>query len=491
MLHASLKYSATTMNFLRTDTLLCFYLIVLCIGFLGCAKSFNPDVERGSDYNFREGYPEVRFTAIGLIDDEGNPNINMAADIVYGSLIYDQKDSSYVSNIAINIQIIDQDDPENVIDSKRYTLQIDKQDPNIIYSQESFTFREEIEVEPGNYSINFTLTDLSSNKKITSTDQTFIPNPENNISNLTNIKMMGKNMDDEDPAWTPITTYDVPGRVDSLKFLFQVTNNDSDEPMVVNSRLLRFRSDTSYAQPMHYSRPSDVHLNYKGIEYSEEEIIQNTQRKLLESGNVLIEFTFGQQQRGNYRFEVEADGHSEDSEMYKARDFGVKSDNYPSIQSAREMARPLIYLMNEKNYEQLMKINNSDSLKRAIDRFWLKHIGNKNKTKKVISKFYGRVEEANKEFSNFKEGWKTDRGMMFILFGRPWYIDRISNDRIQWSYSYSRSEHDRNFYFYRPHSQSEYFPFEYYILQRSDSYYRVQYRQVQLWLSGVIMEREI
>ena len=33
------------------------------------------------------------------------------------------------------------------------------------------------------------------------------------------------------------------------------------------------------------------------------------------------------------------------------------------------------------------------------------------------------IEEANKQFSNYKEGWKTDMGMMYILFGPPWYIE--------------------------------------------------------------------
>lgn len=468
-----------------------YMLLILSIGFMGCAKSFNPDIERGSNYNFKDGHPEARFTATGLIGEDGNPKIDITADIVYGSLIYDQKDGTYNSGIAIDIQIIDQENPDNIIESKQYTLDINKEDPNIVYSQDILTFQKEIVVDPGDYRVNFTLTDNNSDKKISSSARTFIPDPESNITNLTNIMLMGKNMEDEDPNWSPITTYDVPGRVDSLKFTFQVTNNDSDEPMTVDSRLVRFKSDTNYAQPMHYNRPSDMSINYKGIDYSDEEAIQTTQRKLLEPGNVLIEFTFGQQQRGNYRFEVEADNKSADSEMYKARDFGVKSKNYPSIQSAREMARPLVYLMENKEYNQLMEKNNSDSLKRAIDRFWLENIGDPNKAKSIIEKYFNRVEEANKRFSNFKEGWKTDRGMMFILFGPPWYIDSINNDTIQWSYSYNRSDPERNFYFNRPHSQSEYYPFEHYILYRLDSYYSVQYRQIQLWLSGQIMQRQI
>jgi len=464
--------------------------LILAVALMGCAKDYNPDIERGSNYNFRTGYPEVRFSAIGLIDDNGDPKINIAADIVYGSLIYNEQNDTLVSEIAVDIQIINQKNPENVIDSKRYTLSIKKDNPDIVYSQEVFTFQKEVAVEPGDYKINLTLTDLNSDKKITSSSQTYIPNPGNNVSNLTNIMMQGKDMSDEEPGWAPITTYDVPGRVDSLKFVFQVTNNNSDEPLTVESELLRFESDTSYTRPMHYNGYSPSSIQYKGIDYDEEETIQSTQRKLIQPGNVLIEFTFGQQERGNYRFQVQTEGSTEESDLFKGRDFGVKSKNYPSIKSARELARPLAYLMGDKEYNRMMEINDSDSLKEAVDRFWLRNIGNKSKTRSVIEKYYQRVEEANKQFSNFKEGWKTDPGMMYILFGPPWYVDRTLEE-MYWSYAYDRTDPERNFYFYQPRFQSEFFPFEHYLLNRSQSYFSVQYQQIELWLSGLILQRNI
>lgn len=467
------------------------YLLILGIGLMGCAKSMNPDIERGSDYNFRDGYPEVRFSAIGLIDNEGEPKINIAADIVLGSLIYNKEGDQYISHLTIDVQIINQTNPDNIIGSKQYEVDIEKEDPDIVYSQQIHTFEQEIDVEPGRYTINFTLTDQSSDKKITHSTETYLPNPDSNVSNLTNIRMEGKNMSAEDPSWTPITTYDVPGRVDSLKFIFQVTNNNSSEPLVIDSRLLHFESDTSYARPMHFNNYSPSSVQYKGIDYNEEEVIQSTQRKLVEPGNVLIEFTFGNQQRGNYRFEVQTNISSEeDEEAYKARDFAVKSKNYPSIKSARELARPLIYLMREKEYEDLMAISDSDSLKAAVDRFWLRNIGNKSRTKSVIKKFYNRVEEANKQFSNFKEGWKTDPGMMYILLGPPWYVDERL-DQMYWSYSYNRSDPERNFYFFEPRNKTEFFPFNHYILRRSQSYFNLQYQQVELWLSGSIMQRSL
>ncbi len=478
------------MKHIRFHSLAPQYFLILVLCLMGCAKSFNPDIERGGNYTFRAGHPEVRFSAIGLINDQGDPQINIAADIVYGSLIYNEEQDTLVSDLAIDIQIVDQDNPENVISSKRYTFSIKKQNPNIVYSQEVYTFQRDIPVGPGNYKINFTLTDLNSDKRITSSANTFIPNPENNVSNLTNIKMMGKNMAKDQPSWSPITTYDVPGRVDSLKFIFQVTNNKSNEPLTVDSKLMRFKSDTSIARPMHYNDYSPSSIQYKGIDYDKREIIQSTQRKLIEAGNVLIEFTFGQQKRGNYRFQVKTNGATEDSDLFKARDFAVKSTNYPSIQTARELARPLAYLMDDNEYEEMMKISDSDSLKEAVDRFWLRHIGNKHKTKNVIKKYYQRVEEANKQFSNFKEGWKTGPGMIYVLFGPPWYVD-TTLEEMYWSYSYNRSDPERNFYFYQPRFKSKYFPFEHYLFRRSQSYFSVQYQQVELWLSGLILQRNI
>ncbi|MEL7834006.1 GWxTD domain-containing protein [Fodinibius sp. Rm-B-1B1-1] len=467
------------------------YIVILGAGLIGCAKSMNPDIERGSSYNFLDGLPEVRFSAIGLIDDQGAPKIDLAADLVLGSLIYNKEGDQYVANVTIDVQIINKSNPDNVSGSNRYTVAIEREDPNIVYSQQVHTFEKEIQVDPGEYTINFTLTDQNSDKKVTHSTNTYLPNPENNIANLTNIRMEGKNMSEDNPEWSPITTYDVPGRVDSLKFIFQVTNNKSNEPLTIDSQLLRFESDTTYARPMHYNNYSPSSIQYKGIDYDEEEVIQSTQRKLVEPGNVLIEFTFANQRRGNYRFEVQTNKSSDDSdESFKARDFSVKSKNYPSIKSAEELAQPLIYLMSEKDYENLMAIENADSLKQAVDRFWLRNIGNRGQGRSVIKKFYNRVEEANKQFSNFKEGWKTDPGMMYILLGPPWYVNERL-DEMFWSYSYNRSDPERNFSFYEPRNKNEFFPFDHYLLRRSQSYFTLQYQQIDLWLSGSIMRRNL
>jgi GWxTD domain-containing protein len=455
---------------------------------MSCARSSNPDVQRGSTYKYQAGYPEVRFSGVGFLNERNQPSIEIAADIVYGSLIFKEVDGKQQANIAIDVRVINQKDAEDIVQSKHFEFDIENNDDGLINSQQSYIFEKRLDVPAGNYKVYFTVIDLNSNKEITRVTNTGIPNPEIDKIDLTDIRMLGKDVDTDSAQWLPVNTYNIPGRVDSLMFIFQATNTSSDQPLTINTKLVQFESDTSIARAMDYPNYSSSSLPTIGIDYDQEEIIQQSQRNLLQKGNVFIEFKFAQQQRGNYRFKVSSD--KEGAELFKARDFGVKSTNYPALKNARELAGPLAYVMDENEYEELISIQNLDSLKIAIDRFWLKNVGDKEKAQQVIQLYYQRAEEANKEFSNFKEGWKTDTGMIYILFGAPWYVQR-SVGNLEWSFSYNRSDPRRNFSFDQPTIESEFFPFTFYLLNRSQLYYNVEYKQRNLWLSGLILQRRI
>jgi GWxTD domain-containing protein len=247
---------------------------------------------------------------------------------------------------------------------------------------------------------------------------------------------------------------------------------------------------------MQFNNYGNSSLPYKGIEYDEYEIVRQTDRVLQQEGSVLLEIPVDPLSRGNYRFEVlvyEGDQEpTEDQEslLYKAREFAIKSENYPFLRTPRELAEPLVYLMKEDEYETMMAIEDDTQLKEAVDRFWLSNVQSLSDAGLTLEKYYQRVEEANKQFSNFKEGWKTDAGMMYILFGQPWYVERQVNV-MRWSYSYDRSDPETNFLFEQPKVKNEFFPFNNYLLLRSQSYYSVYYRQLQLWLSGGILQRDI
>ncbi|WP_340106247.1 GWxTD domain-containing protein [Rhodohalobacter sp. 8-1] len=459
----------------------------LCFTFLSCARSMNPDVERGSMYQFQDGYPEVRMTAIGLLDAQDNPYISVTSEIVYGSLVYRTIEGQTFAQVTIEIRVNEKEGDFST--SSRDQLDIFTESSDSYMNQEVFSYEKDLDVEPGSYEIEVSVTDNSSGRTVVRKTDTLIPDPESPVTNLTSIRLSGKIIGENSGEYSPITTYDVPSRLDSLSLEFQVTNNDTEDPLTVNASLLRFEADTTAARRLSYNNYSSSSIQYQGIDVRDPEQIDSNVRRLDQPGSVLIEFKYDLLDRGNYRFEVETVD-QEGETIYRARDFAVKSKNYPSVASAREMAAPLIYIMDEGNHEEMMSISDPDSLKEAIDRFWLSNVGSQSRARSVINLYYERVEQANKQFSNFKEGWKTDMGMIYILFGPPWYVDRTLN-RMQWSYSYDRNDPRRNFYFERNRIPNEYFPFNHYIVQRSQSYFNLVYQQTELWRSGRILEANL
>ena len=456
---------------------------------LSCASSQEANIERGSNFNFKAGQPELYASAFGYIDEDQGPTLTLRAEIIKNTLSFKKDGDSLSAEFALDFQIQDQDNPENIIQTVRIQRTITvASDNSIPSSREAITIERQLQVDPSRYQIVASMQDLNNDQSVTQRFETYIPKTETEAYTLSNIQMYGKQIGDK--QWQPINTYSVRGRVDSLRFVFQIIGGDNGERMTLNSTLLRFKSDTSHARSMHFADYSSSSIEYKGIDYDEETEIQSTQRILTDYNSVFIEYKFANQERGNYRFEVTATKGNKKNDVYKGRAFGIKSKNFPSIQTPREMARPMAYLMNEDNYEDLISISDSDSLKQAIDRFWLKHIGNASKAKKVIELYYDRVEQANKQFSNFKEGWKTDFGMIFVLFGPPWYTDDGLKE-MTWFYSYNRSNPEYRYHFDQPKLQNEFFPFQHYVLDRINGYYNVEYSQQQLWLTGQILTRRI
>ncbi|MDR9418873.1 MAG: GWxTD domain-containing protein [Gracilimonas sp.] len=443
-------------------------------------------IDRGSDYSYQPGFPELRIASSAFIDSSNNSKISVSGDIVYGSLIYSNKDGVFEAPFSIEIAINNTDDSQTPVIREIFSDTLRGKSENIIHDQDVYQFRREFSINPGTYDIQVAITDNSSQKQVIREATTIVPSANSNVANITNVSLLAKNSSIDEGSFNQATTYHIPSKSDSLRFQFQVTNNAPDSEFEFQMRLLKFRNDTSIARPMNFLNYSPSSMPYIGIDYDEFEVIQSSVRTFNQSGNVIIEYNFHELPRGNYRLEVQSEDNSE-SDIYKAIEFSIKSPNFPAVKTPRELARPLYYLMDENEFNKMMSIEDPDELKAAIDRFWLTNIENSRVAKDVLSLYYERVEEANKQFSNFKEGWKTDPGMIYILFGPPIYLDTFS-DQMAWYYSYNRNDPEERFFFDLSKIRSKYYPFYNYILQRDGSLYNVQRRQIQMWLSGLILQ---
>lgn len=458
--------------------------VVLVSSILSCNNAYIAEVDRAGDYDYQPGYPELRVVGAGFVDvDTDSSFIELTAEVVYASLVFKNIDGLFSSEIELDVQVVDQVQPDRILGTTNSTYIISDSSSFVVNSQDSYQIFKRIPVPPGAYNVRVILRDASNERESFRRLEIEIPNPSESRSYLTNIQVFAKD-EAESPIFEPVTTYNLSETSDSVRLVFQVTNNRVNEPQTIDTRLIKFESDTMHARPMSWPDYTPASLPYKGIDYGEYEVINTSKRILTDAGTVTIELFFENLKRGNYRFEVRTQAAGE--EVFKARDFSIKSPHYPSLRTPRELAAPLIYIMREDEHADLMAISDPKAQKYAVDRFWLSNIKNTAKALQVIELFYERVEEANKQFSNYKEGWKTDMGMMYVLFGPPWYVQRSLGEE-KWAYSHNLYDFETNFNFVAPRIKNKFYPFENYQLVRNQQYFSIQYQQVQKWLSGSIL----
>lgn len=158
-------------------------------------------------------------------------------------------------------------------------------------------------------------------------------------------------------------------------------------------------------------------------------------------------------------------------------------NQFPALTTARELIEPLIYMTSA---DERRKLYAAEDSKTALDRFWL-DIANQdqNLAKQLIKLYYQRVQEANIFFSSHKEGWLTDRGMIYIIFGVPAAVNRRF-DGEEWTYvRRAQGGPPLKFLFIKKPNN---FTQNHYELVRSMSYEFLWYSTVEKWRKGIILE---
>ena len=154
---------------------------------------------------------------------------------------------------------------------------------------------------------------------------------------------------------------------------------------------------------------------------------------------------------------------------------------FPEIKSPDQLIEPLRYLTMRKEYEELLK---KPDPKVAAEEFWLKTGGINDRSKALIRIYYQRVQEANRRFTSYLPGWKTDRGMIYTIFGPPATVYRTESLE-QWIYSLD-SGGSVTFDFKRKGNP---FTGNDFSLQRREEFDYPWYQSVERWRQGNISLR--
>lgn len=147
-------------------------------------------------------------------------------------------------------------------------------------------------------------------------------------------------------------------------------------------------------------------------------------------------------------------------------------DDYPRLGKIESLADPLIYICTK---DEFIKLKQAKGDKKAFDKVVLSITNDKDRARNLFRSYFRRVEIANEYFTSYKEGWKTDRGMIYIIFGVPDEVYRFT-DREVWNYKNEEFKASFNFV-----KSSTIFDPDNYVLVREKGIRETWYTVIDLW----------
>ncbi len=258
----------------------------------------------------------------------------------------------------------------------------------------------EFYLNPGNYNIEVSLTDINTKKEKSKKDKIDIIDYAGKTISFSDIMLVSNlKVENGKKIITPL----IDKNIDNLKeifLFFEIYNSENKE-------------ETNYFS----YKISDM----KGKDFEKGEY----EYKLAPGINKFFEkITTQNLVFGSYKIQIK---NKSTGEIIAEKEFTNKLNGFPvNMKDMNLLIDQLLYIATG---EELSKIKNapSDELKeKYFIEFWRGKDPNPYTHKnEYMGDYYKRIEIANERYTHWIDGWKTDMGMIYIVYGEPSNIERF------------------------------------------------------------------
>lgn len=157
------------------------------------------------------------------------------------------------------------------------------------------------------------------------------------------------------------------------------------------------------------------------------------------------------------------------------------NNTYPTVRTAPDMVPPMRYITSLQEWDRIIS---SGDQRRELEKFWADAAGSRDRAREAIDAYYSRVESANRHFTGWTEGWKSDRGLVHIIFGTPNTIRKSAEAEV-WTYGEETNLMSLTFIFEKregPYSDNDL------VLRRDPTFKTAWYRNVESWRNGRVFQ---
>ena len=426
---------------------------------------------------YRAGEPVFVLDAVASVRDDV-PGVDVYLGLPPASLVFRQTAGDSLESVGVWTVTVEQEGRAPLSRSPRDTVRVsgaaEARTPEPVWRVERF------EVPPGSYVVRAVLEDEGSGRIGAQRVRVTVPLPTGAPA------LGGLRLEGETPAGPvrPVDVTSVPAGLDSLQAVVQATG--VPDGSTTELAVVRVAADDTAARRLDGFTPSLASLVTRGVDLGDIDTVQVVRQTVLNPSEALdVVAPIPALGPGVYRARIRLvapDGAPLDE---VARLFVVRRRDYPLVTRLGDLVGPLTYLAAPGELDPLLEAETADELRRAFDRFWGQELDDRRLASATVRAYYERVEEANRLFATYKDGWKTDQGMLYVLLGPPSYVE-ATIDGERWSYALGGGT-PSVFVFERTAGRIyEDAPFGVLTLERSRVYRDLVRRAQRQWRTGIV-----
>ncbi|MGB2868849.1 MAG: GWxTD domain-containing protein [Bacteroidota bacterium] len=353
-----------------------------------------------------ESISSVFFDAIVVASDKpGKSRLDMYVQVPHSEIRFTKEEEQYVGRYELSMTIrTPQQDP---VWDRSMTVTVQLKDFAQTTSDRLYSLQQiSTDLDPGTYDIVLQVHDEDSKKTSHAKRSILVTEFKKDSLSLSDVMLVNRVTTDGDKKTiVPNISGNVGNRAEGFYLFFEVYH-----PEGVDS----------------------VHLSYKILNQKQEEVAEKNQTEVATGLKTQI---FAKVQTaglsvGGYLVIIKASATPKNAPAglfaSTTRIFSVRWADLPfSILDLDKAVEQMRYIARESETEYIQAATTVEEKKARFLEFWRKRDPDTDsKRNELMEEYYDRVDYANKTFSHYIEGWRTDMGMVYIRMGPPENVER-------------------------------------------------------------------
>lgn len=373
---------------------LLFFLVSLSFVVFSQEQDYERNFRLSYDAFFHQDFLNFRS------DKPGITRVDVYIHVPYKSLQFIKTGQGFTAKYSVVVSVFDES-KEKLIVEKTWNQTINVIDFAQTTSRLNYNVGfKSFELAPGNYFFRTAVIDNDSKKEVKS-ENTFRVRelkPELDISDV--LLVNPSNL--ESSQVIPNIPRNVTLSMGGLQFFYEIYSNDSSSKnSTIDYEILNKESKVLYKKSV-----------LKELILGKNQVVESLDDLRLDLGTYILRVTLK-----NEFFKTI----STISKSFFSRWIGLPG-NVSDIDKAISQ---MVYIATPDELNKLKDSKTNEEKLRNFLEFWKKKDPSpNNEENEVFNEYFRRVAYANDNFSNYNEGWRTDRGMVYIILGAPNNIDR-------------------------------------------------------------------